>query len=212
MAMPTDIGIVDLGIGFPYQSIEEKKAAYDFFRPLLKDAQSQAARWSSRPSTCSRTCPTSSAPDVDPVAVDRREDGRVQHRDRDAPVCRPTRSGPRPSIPDRFHLDGRRRPQQRRWRRCAKMEQAKAEHDIVAVSMLPVRAWSRRWRSTTRRCTRSTRSACELDIPICINGGIVGPRMPSWPQHVEHFDEVLYDFPELTMVMMHGGEPWTALR
>ena len=52
---------------------------------------------------------------------------------------------------------------------------------------------------------------CELDIPICINGGIVGPRMPSWPQHVEHFDEVLYDFPELTMVMMHGGEPWTEL-
>ncbi len=35
--------------------------------------------------------------------------------------------------------------------------------------------------------------------------------MPSWPQYVEHFDEVLYDFPELTMVMMHGGEPWTAL-
>ena len=22
----------------------------------------------------------------------------------------------------------------------------------------------------------------ELDIPMCINGGIVGPRMPSWPQ------------------------------
>src|SRR5690349_1616861 len=40
MTMPTDIGIVDLGIGFPYQSIEEKKAAYDFFRANLKDAQS----------------------------------------------------------------------------------------------------------------------------------------------------------------------------
>jgi len=24
MSMPTDIGIVDLGIGFPYQSTEEK--------------------------------------------------------------------------------------------------------------------------------------------------------------------------------------------
>ena len=51
----------------------------------------------------------------------------------------------------------------------------------------------------------------ELDIPMCINGGIVGPRMPSWPQHVEHFDEVCYDFPELKIVMMHGAEPWTAL-
>ena len=40
MTMPTDIGIVDLGIGFPYQSVEEKKAAYDFFRANLKDAES----------------------------------------------------------------------------------------------------------------------------------------------------------------------------
>ena len=40
MAMPTDIDIIDLGIGFPFTSVEEKKATYDFFRPLLKDAQS----------------------------------------------------------------------------------------------------------------------------------------------------------------------------
>ena len=41
MAMPQGIGIVDPGIGFPHQSIEEKKATYDFFRPLLRDAQSR---------------------------------------------------------------------------------------------------------------------------------------------------------------------------
>ena len=40
MTMPTDIEIVDLGIGFPYTSIEQKMAAYDFFRANLKDAQS----------------------------------------------------------------------------------------------------------------------------------------------------------------------------
>ena len=40
MTMPTDIGIVDLGIGFPYRSHEEKKAAYDFFRANLKDDES----------------------------------------------------------------------------------------------------------------------------------------------------------------------------
>ena len=40
MGMPTDIGIVDLGMGFPYTSIEEKKAAYDFFKANLKDKQS----------------------------------------------------------------------------------------------------------------------------------------------------------------------------
>ena len=35
--------------------------------------------------------------------------------------------------------------------------------------------------------------------------------MPSWPQHVEQFDEVLYDFPELTVVTRHGCQPWTEL-
>jgi predicted TIM-barrel fold metal-dependent hydrolase len=51
----------------------------------------------------------------------------------------------------------------------------------------------------------------ELDIPICVNGGIVGPRMPSWPQEVFRFDQVCYDFPDLTIVIMHGAEPWEEL-
>ena len=41
MAMPTDIEIVDLGIGFPYTSVEQKMASYDFFRANLKDEQSK---------------------------------------------------------------------------------------------------------------------------------------------------------------------------
>ena len=35
MGMPADIGIVDLGIGFPYGSVEEKVRTYDFFRANL---------------------------------------------------------------------------------------------------------------------------------------------------------------------------------
>ena len=31
------------------------------------------------------------------------------------------------------------------------------------------------------------------------------------PQHVMHLDEVCYDFPELTIVTRHGGEPWEEL-
>jgi predicted TIM-barrel fold metal-dependent hydrolase len=51
----------------------------------------------------------------------------------------------------------------------------------------------------------------ELDIPIFINAGIVGPRMPSAPQHVERLDVVCYDFPELRIVTRHGCEPWEKL-
>lgn len=51
----------------------------------------------------------------------------------------------------------------------------------------------------------------ELGIPVIINAGVPGPRVPMACQHVEHFDQVCYDFPELTVVMRHGGEPWEDL-
>lgn len=55
-------------------------------------------------------------------------------------------------------------------------------------------------------------AACvELGIPILLTVGIPGPRVPFAPQHVECLDVVCYEFPELTVVMRHGAEPWTAL-
>ena len=51
----------------------------------------------------------------------------------------------------------------------------------------------------------------DLDIPIIVNAGIAGPRVPSECQHVMLFDQVCYDFPELRVVMRHGAEPWEDL-
>jgi predicted TIM-barrel fold metal-dependent hydrolase len=51
----------------------------------------------------------------------------------------------------------------------------------------------------------------ELDIPMCINAGVPGPRLPLAPQKVELLDEVCWFFPELRLVTRHGCEPWTAL-
>jgi hypothetical protein len=51
----------------------------------------------------------------------------------------------------------------------------------------------------------------ELDIPIFINAGVPGPRVPMLCQHVEHLDEVCWFFPELRIVTMHGCEPWQDL-
>jgi predicted TIM-barrel fold metal-dependent hydrolase len=111
--------------------------------------------------------------------------------------------------PGRFHLSMSVNPHEG-VEALRKLEQAKAEHDIVSAMIFPsglvpqAAVNDKKLYPVYMKCV-------ELDIPMCINGGIVGPRMPSWPQHVEHFDEVLYDFPDLKMVMMHGGEPWTAL-
>jgi len=51
----------------------------------------------------------------------------------------------------------------------------------------------------------------DLDIPVVVNAGIAGPRVPSECQNVMHFDQVCYDFPELRIVMRHGAEPWEDL-
>jgi uncharacterized protein len=51
----------------------------------------------------------------------------------------------------------------------------------------------------------------ELDLPIIVNAGVPGPRVPMGCQHVELFDQVCYDFPDLRIVMRHGAEPWQEL-
>jgi predicted TIM-barrel fold metal-dependent hydrolase len=51
----------------------------------------------------------------------------------------------------------------------------------------------------------------DLDIAIFINAGVPGPRIRMETQHIELFDEVCWFFPELRIVLRHGGEPWTDL-
>jgi len=51
----------------------------------------------------------------------------------------------------------------------------------------------------------------ELGVPIFSCAGVPGPRFPMWPQKVELIDQVMYDFPELVLVMRHGAEPWIDL-
>lgn len=51
----------------------------------------------------------------------------------------------------------------------------------------------------------------ELGLPILVNVGVPGPRVPMQAQKVEHVDEVCWFFPELKFVMRHGAEPWEEL-
>lgn len=52
---------------------------------------------------------------------------------------------------------------------------------------------------------------CELDIPVNMLVGVPGPRVPYKCQHPGLLDEVVWFFPELRVVMRHGGDPWTDL-
>jgi len=51
----------------------------------------------------------------------------------------------------------------------------------------------------------------ELDIPVIVYVGIPGPRVPGECQNPIYLDEVCWFFPELRIVMRHGGEPWEFL-
>lgn len=51
----------------------------------------------------------------------------------------------------------------------------------------------------------------ELGIPIGVNVGIPGPLVPGKHQHPLALDEVCHFFPDLVVVMSHGGEPWADL-
>lgn len=48
----------------------------------------------------------------------------------------------------------------------------------------------------------------DLQLPVNINVGLPGPRMPGSMQHPLYLDEVCFDFPDLKIVMRHGGDPW----
>jgi predicted TIM-barrel fold metal-dependent hydrolase len=50
----------------------------------------------------------------------------------------------------------------------------------------------------------------ELGVPIMMNVGAPGPRVPSATQHPSLYEEVAWFYPELTLVLKHGGYPWVA--
>jgi len=54
--------------------------------------------------------------------------------------------------------------------------------------------------------------ACiERGLPIRLNVGVAGPMVPSKHQHPSLLEELLIDFPELTVIGCHMGHPYEAL-
>lgn len=51
----------------------------------------------------------------------------------------------------------------------------------------------------------------EVGRPIIVYAGVPGPRIPMAPQLPILLDEVCWAWPELTVVVRHGADPWTEL-
>jgi predicted TIM-barrel fold metal-dependent hydrolase len=87
---------------------------------------------------------------------------------------------------------------------------AHGEHHIAAVTTFPA-GCNPQVPVSDRRYYPIYQTCIDLDLPVVVNAGVAGPRVPSACQDVMHFDQVCYDFPELRIVMRHGAEPWEEL-
>jgi predicted TIM-barrel fold metal-dependent hydrolase len=202
--IPPGIGVVDLMIGFPSANARRN---YEFLQPLLRDEAS--GRMEFPVEYMFKHVPNQLHEGQDPVEV------TVNEMDRHGVAIGLVGIGGKVAAralkehPDRFRASIEVDPNDitgavRRIRQAHADEGAKAVSSFPAGCNPQVPVSDRRYYPIFQTCI-------DLDIPIIINAGIAGPRMPSACQDVMHFDQVCYDFPELRIVMRHGAEPWEAL-
>lgn len=92
-------------------------------------------------------------------------------------------------------------------RSLREMEAGVKNLGIKAVAILPV-AYHPQVPINDKKLYPIYAKCIELDIAAMVSIGVPGPRVPLAPQKVELVDEVAWFFPELRMILRHGGDPW----
>ncbi len=204
MAMPTDVGAVDLMIGFPSAHARDH---YEFLRKLAKDAGSQDMEFPAE--YMFKDVPNHLPEGADPIGV------TLGEMDRHGVAVGLIGLGGSTTVralrehPARFRASLEVDPNDITGT-VRKIRDAYDTHRIAAVTTFPA-GCNPQVPVNDRRYYPIYQTCIDLDIPIIANAGIAGPRVPSACQDVMHFDDVCYDFPELRIVMRHGAEPWEAL-
>jgi predicted TIM-barrel fold metal-dependent hydrolase len=207
MPIPENIGIIDTMMGIPTHA--DRSDWYDSFRPLLNDQQSRDMfKMPAQYMFKDIPQPGDDVGDFVKWTVDQMdrfniEKAMVGYNEDE------TSKKALEDYADRFFFDVPCNPNNgmdevRRVKRLHK------DHGIASVSVFPAGTCPQVAINDARMYPLY--AACvELDIPICLNVGIPGPRIPMQTQKVEHIDEVCWFFPELKVVMRHGAEPWEDL-
>ena len=202
--IPSDIGVVDLMIAFPSA---DARRNYNFLQPLWRDEAS--GRMEFPVEYMFKQVPNHLDEGQDPVEV------TLSEMDRHGVAIGLIGIGGKVAAralkehPDRFRASIEVDPNDITGA-VRRIRQAHAEQGVKAVSSFPA-GCNPQVPVSDRRYYPIFQTCIDLDIPIILNAGIAGPRMPSACQDVMHFDQVCYDFPELRVVMRHGAEPWEAL-
>jgi uncharacterized protein len=202
--IPADLGVVDLMIGFPSANARRN---YDFLKPLLHDQAS--GRMEFPVEYMFKQVPNHLEEGQDPVEVTLKEMDRHGVAIGLVGIGGKVAARALKEHPDRFRASIEVDPNDITGA-VRRIRQAHADDGVKAVSSFPA-GCNPQVPVSDRRYYPIYQTCIDLDIPIIINAGIAGPRMPSACQDVMHFDQVCYDFPELRIVMRHGAEPWEAL-
>jgi predicted TIM-barrel fold metal-dependent hydrolase len=205
MPMPEGIGAVDLMIGFPSA---DARSHYANLRAMSKDAESAEMEFPAE--YMFKEVPNYLPEGADPIEV------ALQEMDH-CGVAIGLIGSPYGEVaqralkehPDRFAASLSVDPNDITGE-VRNIRKAKDEHDIKAVTSFPA-GCNPQVPVSDRRYYPIYQTCIDLDLPIIVNAGIPGPRLPAACQDVMHFDQVCYDFPELRIVMRHGAEPWEAL-
>jgi predicted TIM-barrel fold metal-dependent hydrolase len=109
--------------------------------------------------------------------------------------------------PDRFAIAANVDPR-RGMRAVGDLVALVRQHPVVAAQVVPciidLPPDDRAYYPMYAKC-------CELALPITINTGIPGPPLPGRCQDPMHLDDVCLFFPDLTIVMANGADPWWAV-
>ncbi|MGI8663619.1 MAG: amidohydrolase family protein [Acidimicrobiales bacterium] len=212
MAMPTDVGVIDLMMGLPEGS---KKSWYGFLRKSFMDKESLEMEFPAQ--YMFKEVPKDIPDDADPIAVVLQEMDHfgiakamlgVGSAARDSSE----RSNTRRALeehPDRFFCSYEVDPN-RGMEGVRDLVRAHEELGVKAATAFPA-GMNPQVPINDKRFYPIYAKCIELDIPICITTGVPGPRVPMLCQKTELLDEVCWFFPELKVVMRHGAEPWDAL-
>lgn len=206
MSYPKDINIIDCMLGIPVK--EDRSDWYDSFKPLLMDEQSRQM-FAMPAQYMFKDIPETGNPEdfiawtiaqMDKFGIEKALVGYNEDPSSEEAARR---------YSDRFFFDVPLNPNNgmeevRRLKRLHKEVGVKAASAFPAGTLPQVAINDKRMYPIYAACV-------ELDIPILLNVGVPGPRIPMETQKVEHLDEVCWFFPELKIVMRHGAEPWEDL-
>jgi uncharacterized protein len=204
VSMPTDVGVVDLMIGFPSARAGKR---FDFLKPQLRDEESSTM--ATPIAYMFRDNPGQIDEDIDPVAVTLGEMDRHGVAIGLVGLAGAVTDRALGEHPDRFKASLEIDPNEITVA-VRRIRQAHAQYGIKAVTTFPA-GCNPQVPVSDRRYYPIYQTCIDLDVPMIINAGVPGPRLPAACQDVMHFDQVCYDFPDLRIVMRHGAEPWQEL-